>query len=51
VNVAAAGAGNGEAAVAGGPTAIIEARCVVKSFGQTPALRGDRGGDGPERVR
>jgi putative ABC transport system ATP-binding protein len=31
---------NGEGAVAARPTAIIEARGVVKSFGQTPALRG-----------
>jgi putative ABC transport system ATP-binding protein len=30
----------GDVAVAGRPAAIIEARGVVKSFGQTPALRG-----------
>ena len=34
------GASNGEVAVAAGPATIIEARHVVKSFGQTPALRG-----------
>jgi putative ABC transport system ATP-binding protein len=31
---------NGQVAVAGKPATIIEARGVVKSFGQTPALRG-----------
>jgi ABC-type sugar transport system ATPase subunit len=35
-----AGASNGEVAVAARPATIIEARGVVKSFGQTPALRG-----------
>ena len=34
------GAGHGEVAVAAKLAAIIEARGVVKSFGQTPALRG-----------
>jgi putative ABC transport system ATP-binding protein len=34
------GAGYGEVAVAAKPATIIEARDVVKSFGQTPALRG-----------
>lgn len=38
--VPAPGAGNGEVAVAAKPATIIEARGVVKSFGQTPALRG-----------
>ncbi len=33
-------ASDGQAAVAGKPATIIEARGVVKSFGQTPALRG-----------
>jgi putative ABC transport system ATP-binding protein len=36
----APGAGDGEVAVAEKPATIIEARGVVKSFGQTPALRG-----------
>jgi putative ABC transport system ATP-binding protein len=36
----APGAGYGEVAVAAKPATIIEARGVVKSFGQTPALRG-----------
>jgi putative ABC transport system ATP-binding protein len=34
------GASEGGVAVAGKPTTIIEARALVKSFGQTPALRG-----------
>jgi putative ABC transport system ATP-binding protein len=34
------GAGRGEVAVAAKPATIIETRHVVKSFGQTPALRG-----------
>jgi putative ABC transport system ATP-binding protein len=34
------GAGQGEVAVSAGPATILEARDVVKSFGQTPALRG-----------
>jgi putative ABC transport system ATP-binding protein len=36
----ASGAGHGEVGVAARPATIIEARNVVKSFGQTPALRG-----------
>ena len=36
----APGAGRGEVAVAAKPATIIEARGVVRSFGQTPALRG-----------
>jgi putative ABC transport system ATP-binding protein len=36
----APGADRGEVAVAAEPATIIEARDVVKSFGQTPALRG-----------
>jgi hypothetical protein len=32
-------AGHGEVAVAAKPATVIEARDVVKSFGQTPALR------------
>jgi putative ABC transport system ATP-binding protein len=36
----APGTGHGEVAVAGEPATIIEARGVIKSFGQTPALRG-----------
>jgi hypothetical protein len=35
----APGASNGEV-VAAGPGTILEARSVIKSFGQTPALRG-----------
>ncbi len=41
------GAGNGEAAR---PAAIIEARGVVKSFGETPALRGATIAAGPGEI-
>jgi putative ABC transport system ATP-binding protein len=44
------GASNGEVAVAGGPATIIEARHVVKSFGQTPALRGATIAAGPGEI-
>ena len=43
----APGAGRGEVAVAVKPATIIEARGVVKSFGQTPALRGAAIAAGP----
>jgi putative ABC transport system ATP-binding protein len=46
----ARGAGHGEIAVAGQPAAIIEARSVVKSFGQTPALRGASIAAGPGEI-
>jgi putative ABC transport system ATP-binding protein len=44
------GASNGEVAVAAGPATIIEARHVVKSFGQTPALRGATIAAGPGEI-
>ncbi len=44
------GAGHGEVAVAARPAAIIEARGVVKSFGQTPALRGATIAAGPGEI-
>ena len=43
----APGADRGEIAVAAKPATIIEARGVVKSFGQTPALRGAAIAAGP----
>ena len=46
----APGAGRGEVAVAAEPAAIIEARGVVKSFGQTPALRGATIAAGPGEI-
>jgi putative ABC transport system ATP-binding protein len=47
---AAPGAGHGEVTVAAKPAAIIEARGVVKSFGQTPALRGATIAAGPGEI-
>jgi ABC-type lipoprotein export system ATPase subunit len=44
------GADYGAVAVAGGPAAIIEARGAVKSFGQTPALRGASIAAGPGEI-
>ncbi len=46
----APGTSDGEAAVAAKPAAIIEARGVVKSFGQTPALRGATIAAGPGEI-
>ncbi len=46
----APGAGPGGIAVAAQPAAIIEARSVVKSFGQTPALRGASFAAGPGEI-
>jgi putative ABC transport system ATP-binding protein len=48
--VARPGAGYGEVAVAAKPATIIEARDVVKSFGQTPALRGASVAVGPGEI-
>jgi putative ABC transport system ATP-binding protein len=44
------GASNAEVVVAAGPATIIEARHVVKSFGQTPALRGATIAAGPGEI-
>ena len=44
------GGSNGELAVAAKPATIIEARGVVKSFGQTPALRGASIAVGPGEI-
>jgi putative ABC transport system ATP-binding protein len=46
----APGARQGEVVVAARPTTIIEARGVVKSFGQTPALRGASIAAGPGEI-
>jgi putative ABC transport system ATP-binding protein len=46
----APGAGPGEIAVAAKPATIIEACGVVKSFGQTPALRGATFAAGPGEI-
>jgi putative ABC transport system ATP-binding protein len=46
----APGAGHGEVAMAARPAAIIEARGVVRSFGQTPALRGATIAVGPGEI-
>jgi putative ABC transport system ATP-binding protein len=44
------GGSNGELTVAAAPATIIEARGVVKSFGQTPALRGATIAAGPGEI-